>query len=89
MQFRGGPAAVIGDVGQHRGFPVTLNESHGGEGRRPANDPKARRPDVSVFNASIAVRLGIPMETEPGEAPMEFLRVFFMHTIQHIKGKTP
>ncbi|GEM_PF-2524808 len=49
VQIRGDPIAVIGDAGLHRDFPGHSQIVLRGEGRRPADDPKARRPDAHVF----------------------------------------
>jgi hypothetical protein len=69
-------------------FPVTP-ERILGEGRRPADDPKARRPDVDVSRARIACcTSGIPMETDPGVAPMGLLRVFLCTQINKKKEHT-
>jgi hypothetical protein len=65
VQIRGGPAAVIGDAGLHRGFPGHSQSTPWGEGRRPADDPKARRPDADVSRACIAVRLGFLWKQNP------------------------
>ena len=88
MQIRGDPIAVIGDAGLHREFPGHSQIVLRGEGRRPADDPKARRPDAHVFTACVAVRLGIPMETEPGVTPpIGVAPGFFMPAGQQSTGE--
>ena len=77
VQIRGDPIAVIGDAGLHRDFPGHSQIVLWGEGRRPADDPKARRPDAHVFYGRCCRASGYSHGNRTrSDSPMELLRVF-------------
>ena len=64
-------------------FPVTPRAYH--FGGKAADQQTIRKPEdlmLNVTHTRIAVRLGIPMETEPGVAPMGVAPGFFMYAGQ-------